>query len=161
MLSTVRHIRQFAPLVFVLSSCVVSTAQWLPTTHSIPELSKNPRQFDGHFVRVRAWVMLGWEGDDFLFDAGKPAPRESADFRAPSLWFYCKTAQDPKVWDTMRFGSHPVQATFTGYFHFVPDKKSRIKDVFDPGPLQLEVLSISDVASGTKPAALGPVTPRD
>jgi len=34
-----------------------------------------------------------------------------------------------------------VAGRFVGYFHFVPNKKGRMKDVFDPGPLQLEAIA--------------------
>jgi hypothetical protein len=62
--------------------CVVSAGQELPTTASVPELSKNPRKFNGLFIQVRAWLIFGWEGDNFLFDSAKPAPSKTADFRA-------------------------------------------------------------------------------
>jgi len=66
------------------------------------------------------------------------------------VWFYYKPDHERRVWDAIRFGGPPLLGTFTGYFHFVPHQKSRTKDVFDPGPLQLEVKGISDL--GTKPA---------
>ena len=141
--------------------CVVSTGQELPTTATISELSKNPRKFDGHLVQVRAWPALGWEGDNFLFDSAKPAPRKTADFRAASVWFYCKPDSERKVWDTIQLGDSPVLGTFTGYFHFVPDQKSRINAMFDPGPLQLDVIRISDLATNAKPNTSRPATPHN
>jgi hypothetical protein len=157
----VQQIRQFALLACVMVFCVVSTGQELPTTASFPALSKNPRKFDGHLVQVRAWLVFGWEGDNFLFDSAKPAPHKTADFRAVSVWFYCKPDRERKVWDTIQFGGPPVLGTFTGYFHFVPDQKSRMKDVFDPGPLQLEVVGVSDLATNAQPNTFRPVTPHN
>lgn len=149
--------RQFRLTVCLVVFCVASTGQEL-TTVSVPELSKNPRKFDGHLVQVRAWLALGWEGDNFLFDSEKPAPRKTADFRAASVWFYCKPDRERKVCDTIQFGGPPVLGTFTGYFHFAPDQKSRMKDVFDPGPLQLEVVRVADLANGAKPNMFRPAT---
>ena len=153
-----QYVRQFGLTVCLVVFCVASTGQELPTTVSVPELSKNPRKFDGHLVQVRAWLALGWEGDNFLFDSEKPAPRKTADFRAASVWFYCKTDRERKVCDTIQFGGPPVLGTFTGYFHFAPDQKSRMKDVFDPGPLQLEVVRVADLANGAKPNTFRPAT---
>jgi len=157
----VHHTRQFALLICVIAFCVVSTGQELPTNASVPELSKSPRTFDGHLVQVRAWLTFGWEGDNFLFDASKRAPHKAADFRAASVWFYCKPDRERKVWDTIQFGGPPVLGTFTGYFHFVPDQKSRMKDVFDPGPLQLEVVGVSDLATNAKPITFLPAAPHN
>ena len=151
MLLTVRYMRQFALLVCVMLSYIVSTGQELPTAASVTELSKNPRNFNGHLVKVGAWLVFGWEGDNFLFDSQKPAPRKTADFRAASVWFYCKPGGQGKACDTIQFGVAPMLRTFTGYFHFVPDQKSRRKDVFDPGPFQLEVIGISDLPTNAEP----------
>lgn len=52
-------------------------------------------------------MAFGWEGDNFLFDPAKPAPRKTADFRAASVWFYCKPDRERKVWDTIQFGGAP------------------------------------------------------
>jgi hypothetical protein len=82
-------------------------------------------------------------------------------FRTASVWFYCKLDRERKVWDKIHSGGPPVLGTFTGYFHFVPDQKSRLKDVFDPGPLQLEVVGVSDLATNAKPNTFRPVTPHN
>jgi hypothetical protein len=150
--------RQFGLTVCLVVFCVASTGQELPTTVSVPELSKNPRKFDGHLVQVRAWLAFGWEGDNFLFDSEKPAPSKTADFRAASVWFYCKPDRERKVCDTIQFGGPPVLGTFTGYFHFAPDQKSRKRDTFDPGPLQLEVVGVADLATSAKPNTFRPAT---
>jgi hypothetical protein len=133
--------------------CAVSAGQELPTIDSVAGLSKNPRKFDGHLVQVRAWLTFGWEGDNFLFD--------SAKLRRPSVWFYCKPDREREVWGTLQFGGAPVLGTFTGYFHFVPDQKSRKKDVFDPGPLQLEVVGVSDLATNANPNTFRPAIPHN
>jgi hypothetical protein len=159
MLPSVQYIRQFIVLLCAMVFCVVSTGQQLPTVASVTALSKNSRNFDGHLVQVRAWLVFGWEGDNFLFDSVKPAPRKTGDFRAASVWFYCKPGDQGKVCATIQFGVAPVLGTFTGYFHFVPDQKLRRKDLFDPGPLQLEVIRISDLPTNAERNALRPATP--
>jgi hypothetical protein len=69
---------------------------------------------DGRLVRVRARVLVGWEGDNFLgLDAA-----------------FGKIHAGPVF-------------TFIGYFHFVPNEKSRRKSVFDPGPPQFSANSVS------------------
>jgi len=156
--------RQFSLTVCLVVFCVASTGQGPPTTVSVPELSKNPRKFDGHLVQVRAWLALGWEGDNFLFDSAKPAPHNTGDFRAPSVWFYCKPDDyrdrtplrtlgdlERKGCDTIKTDAPPILGTFTGYFHFVTNQKSRMKDVFDAGPFQLEVIGVSGLVPSPKP----------
>jgi len=160
----VQHIRHFAVLVCIAVCCAASTTQELPTIASVTELSKNARKFDGHLVQVRAWLAFGWEGDNFLFDSAKPAPHNTADFRAPSVWFYCKPDDyrdrtplrtlgdlERKGCDTIKIDVSPILGTFTGYFHFVTDQKTRMKDVFDPGPFQLEVIGVSGLVPSPKP----------
>jgi len=148
-------------LAYVVLSWVPSLAQESPVVASVHDLSRNPRRFDARLVRVQAWLVYGWEGDNFLFDSAKPAPSNTADFKAASVWFYCKPDRERKVWDTIQFRGPPVLGTFTGYFHFVPNRKSRIKDVFDPGPLQLEVIGVSGLASNAKPNTFGPEIPHN
>jgi hypothetical protein len=146
-----QRIRQFSLMVCIIMCCVVSVGQKLPAIGSIADLSRNPRKFDGRLVRVRAWLAFGWEGDNFLSDSSEPASRSMTSHRSASVWFYCKPDHERPVWDTIRFSGRPVLGTFTGYFHFVPDQKSRMKDVFDPGPLQLEVIGVSDLDPNAKP----------
>jgi hypothetical protein len=138
------RIRQFALVVSIMVSCVVSVGQEFSTT-PIADLSRNPRKFDSRLVRIQAWVLIGWEGDDFLSDSLEPASPSTPSDRSTSVWFYCKPDHDGKVCDTSRYMGRHVLATFTGYFHFVPKQKSRWKGEFDPGPLQLEVTGISDL----------------
>ena len=156
-----QRIRQFVLMVCITLCCVVCFPQGLATIASVADLSKNPRKFDGRLVRVRAWLAFGWEGDNFLFDSMEPASRKMPSQRSASVWFYCKPDHERKVWDTIKFGGPPVLGTFTGYFHFVPDQKSRMKDVFDPGPFQLEVIGVSDLGTETKPDKIGSATPHN
>jgi hypothetical protein len=157
--STMQHIRQrILIMLCTVLCCVVSVGQELPTIASVADLSKNPRRFDSRLVQVRAWLAFGWEGDNFLFDSTEPEPH---NMHSPHVWFYSKPDHERKVWDTIKFGGPPVLGTFTGYFHFVPDQKSRMKDVFDPGPLQLEVIGVFDLAPNAKPNTSGPATPHN
>jgi hypothetical protein len=115
-------------------------------TASIVELSNNPRKFDGRLVQVRAWLEFGWEGDNFLVDPSASAPPRLNGRRPISVWFYLMPGHERLVDDAMiRAHGGRVLGTFKGYFHFLPDKKSRTKDVFDPGPLQLEATGASDL----------------
>jgi hypothetical protein len=91
-------------------------------------------------------LVFGWEGDNFLFDPSAPPDRNMASSLPASVWLYCKAGQERQVYGAIWPGNRPVLGTFTGYFHFVPDQKSRMKEVFDPGPLQLEAIGISDLA---------------
>jgi hypothetical protein len=121
-------------------------AQQIATIASITDLSLHPLRFDGLLVLVRAKLVFGWEGDNFLFEPSVP-PDLNMNSRLPaSVWFYCKPGQERQVYGAIWRGDRPILGTFTGYFHFVPDQKSRRKDVFDPGPLQLEAIGISDLA---------------
>jgi hypothetical protein len=100
--------------------------------------------FDGRLVRVQAWLVFGWEGDNFLLDASLRPDRITEVSGGPAIWLYCKPGYEPFVYGAMRPGARRVLATFTGYFHFVPDPKLRFHDVFDPGPFQLEAIRVSD-----------------
>jgi hypothetical protein len=122
--------------------CSLSSAQTKP--------SQTPRKFDGLLVRVRARAVVGWEGDDFLYD-----PTEQAGGKAPgragAVWFYCNAENGRLVYAAIDRRNSFTTATFTGYFHFVPDPKNRGKHMFDPGRLQLEVVGVSDVAKSQTP----------
>ena len=87
-----------------------------------------------------------WEGDNFLYDQpGAVIPRQHTD-TAARLWFYCDSKHEQNVCGMIKYGFGPVLGTFTGYFHFVPDKKSRIGTrMFDPGPWQFSAIAVSDV----------------
>jgi hypothetical protein len=125
-------------------------AQQVPTVASITDLSLHPLRFDGRLVLVRARLVFGWEGDNFLFAPSAPPEREMASRLTPSVWFYCKPDHERQVYGAMRLSDRRVLGTFTGYFHFVPDQKSRMKDVFDPGTFQLEAIGVSDLQPQTQ-----------
>jgi hypothetical protein len=145
-------------VVDVVSAASKLTPQGLATIASVGDLSNNPRKFDGRLVRVRAWLAFGWEGDNFLVDSSEAEPSNMHSHRAPRVWFYSRSDRERQVWDAVNFGGPPVLGTFTGYFHFVPDPKSRMNGMFDPGPLQLEVIGVSDLGSQTKPDRMGSAT---
>lgn len=109
----------------------------MPTSTTIAFISQHPLMFDGHLVRVRAWLEFGWEGDNFLYEASVRADRNTPGSGVP-IWFYCKPGYEPFVYGAMRPGTRRILATFTGYFHVVPDLKSQLHDVFFSGPFELE-----------------------
>jgi hypothetical protein len=43
-------------------------------------------------------------------------------------------------------GSGFVTGTLTGYFHFISSSKGRAKDVFDPGPYELDVTHVAVIS---------------
>jgi hypothetical protein len=134
-------------LVYLVLCWAPSIAQDRPIVVSVASLSQNPRRFDGHLVSVRALLLYGWEGDNFLFDASDLGSGKTPRHNEPRVWFYCKPGSERFVYSGLRNGYPRDQGLFTGYFHFVPNKKGRIKDVFDPGPLQLETISVTDLDS--------------
>jgi hypothetical protein len=146
-------------MLSVILCAAVSVAQEMPTIVRLADLSKTPEKFDGRLVQVRGWLAFGWEGDNYLFDSSDPAPLEMPSHPSASVWFYCKPDHERQVWDTVKFGGAPVLGTVTGYFHFVPKRKSRMKNTFDPGPFQLEVIRVSDLSPAAKPHTVGVVSP--
>jgi hypothetical protein len=102
-------------------------------------------------VRVRARAVLGWEGDNFLYDSPEQAGGNKSPGRAGAVWFYCNAENRRQVYAVIDRRNSFTMATFTGYFHFVPDPKNRVKDTFDPGRLQIEIVSVSDVAKSQTP----------
>jgi hypothetical protein len=122
-------------------------AQQIPTVSSITDLSLYPLRFDGRLVLVRArWYLVGKATISCLILRPLPIAIWPLVFPA-SVWLYCKAGQENQIYGAIWPGNRPVLGTFTGYFHFVPDQKSRMKDVFDPGPLQLEAIGVSDLAA--------------
>src|SRR5256885_12783985 len=126
-------------------SWIPSFAQSGPTVVSIESLSQNPRTFDGRLVSVRASLVFGWAGDNFLYDTTAVRPDKALPHNKPSVWIYCKPGYEKIVSRAVPYTVLPVRGVFVGYFHFVPKQKGRIKDVFDPGPLQLEVINVTSV----------------
>jgi len=131
--------------------CSLSAAQTKPLDVAVSDLSQTPRKFDGVLVRVRARAVVGWEGDDFLYDPTEQAGGNKAPSRAGAVWFYCNAENGRHVYAAIDRRNSFTTATFTGYFHFVPDAKNRGKHMFDPGRLQLEVVGVSDVAKSQTP----------
>ena len=114
---------------------------------SISDLAQHPLRFDGRLVVVRARLAMGWEGDNFLLDPSAPLNGSLASLSPESVWLYCKPGHECQPDRTVEGGHWVVAGTFVGYFHFVPDHKSRRGDVFDPGPFQLEGIGVFDVAT--------------
>jgi hypothetical protein len=138
-----RRVRELLAVCITLC-CLAAWAEQRPVIVSVADLALNPRILDGHLVRVRGWLAVGWEGDKFLYDPAS-ATHKIVSYRDPALWFYFKPGYERQVGDAIKPFMGHVEGTLTGYFHFVPDKKSRKKDLFDPGPLQLEVIAVYDV----------------
>lgn len=123
-------------LTLCLTLCCAALAQEGPRAVNISDLTHNPLKFDGRLVSVRAWLELGWEGDNFLVDRSEPSHGTAAQRR---VWVYCDAEHDRQVCgQTYHPGSPAVQVTFVGYFHFAPNKKVRMKSEFDPGAFQLQ-----------------------
>ena len=105
---------------------------------TIYDLGANPQEFDGHRVRVRALFTFGWEGDNFLSDlVPRNLPRGSPAY----VWLYCKPDRDQRACGQLRPNGRSIQASFTGYFHFVSEPQDN--GVFNPGHLQLEATEVS------------------
>jgi hypothetical protein len=131
--------------------CSLSSAQTKPIDVAVGDLSQTPRKFDGLLVRVRARAVVGREGDDFLYDPTEQARGNKAPGRAGAVWFYCNAENGRQVYAAIDRRNRFTTATFTGYFHFVPDPENREKHMFDPGRLQFEVVAVSDVAKSQTP----------
>ena len=131
--------------------CSLGSAQTKPIDVAVGDLSQTPRKFDGLLLRVRARAVVGREGDDFLYDPTEQAGGNKAPGRAGAVWFYCNAENGRQVYAAIDRRNSFTTATFTGYFHFVPDPKNREKHMFDPGRLQFEVVAVSDVAKSQTP----------
>lgn len=106
---------------------------------------------DGKLVSISARLEAGWEGNNFLVDPTDAVARKGKP-RKPraSLWMYCDPRYERQVCGPVFMasafrGRKGAVGTFIGYFHFVPDKKSQGKDVFETGPLQFSAISVSDI----------------
>ena len=143
--------RLLALFVYATLCCSISSAQAKPIDVAVRDLSQTPRKFDGLLVRLRALAVLGWEGDNFLYDPPEQASENKRPRRARAVWFYCNADNGRQVYAAIDRRNGSTMATFTGYFHFVPDPKNRVKDTFDPGRLQLEIVSVSAVAKSQTP----------
>ncbi len=90
---------------------------------------------------------MGWEGDNYLFDPLRHRGNTFADDE-PRIWFYCRPGNEKFVYGSASFGSSNMAGNFIGYFHFVPNSEGRANAMFDPGPLQLEVIGATEADSG-------------
>jgi len=141
---------RFAARSFVLGVVLASiglsgdhlSCQELPAPSAIDvtiyDLGANPQKFDGRQVRVRALLVFGWEGDNFLSD---PTPRNLPSGSPAYLWFYCKPEREQQVYGRFRPDGRSIQAWFKGYFHFVSQPQGN--GMFNPGHLQFEATEIS------------------
>lgn len=147
----VRGYSQFLVAYVCIVLCSASPAQDVPTSVTIAYLSLHSGGMDGKLVRVRARVEVGWEGDNFLVDpSGAVVQKGRSPNEPPKLRIFCDPRYERQVcapaFDASALkGRHGAVGTFTGYFHFVPDKKSRPKGMLDPGPLQFSAISVSDL----------------
>ena len=105
---------------------------------SVTKIAESPWQFDGRLVSLRASMAFGWEGDNFLFDNLGDEDGTFA-YDKPKVWIYCRPGYEKCVGDLFSAGRTP--RTYVGYFHFVANQEGRANAVFDPGPLQLEVIA--------------------
>jgi ankyrin repeat protein len=55
---------------------------------------------------------------------------------------FWKPEHERDIAGAFRADRESVEALFTGYFHFVPNRREN--GMFDPGPLQLEAIEVSD-----------------
>lgn len=116
---------------------------------TVADLSLHPLKFDGRLVVVRARLAFGWEGDNFLFDASSPSERNMASPNAASVWLYCKPGNECQPNRAIKGSERGIIGRYVGYFHFMRDQKPRRKDVFDPGPFQLEGIGVFDMSAFT------------
>jgi hypothetical protein len=131
-----------------------------PTDVTVSDLSLHPRRFNGHLVRVRAHVVFGLEGDDFLLDPFKPEPQSMPSRDPAAVWLYCKPEHAKQVWGRTMVADPDgrVLGTFTGCFHYVP-KPHIVNGAFGPGPLQFEAVAVSNssVLTLQRPRLYSPV----
>ena len=147
-----RRMRLQTLLICIVLCCPFSFAQYGPMVVSVASLSQNPREFDGRLVSVRASLVFGWEGDNFLYDSSDLSPGKTPPRNKPRVWLYCRPGYEKPVYDAVPRSFEPVRGTFVGYFHFVPNKKGRADSMFDPGPLQLEGIAVTE--TGSQPASM-------
>jgi hypothetical protein len=123
--------------------CAIALAQHSPIDVTLEDLSLHPRKFDGHLVRVRALLVFGWEGDNFLIDPSKPAPTGFPSRSPASVWFHCKPEREQQIYGPIKPHERGrVLGSYTGYFHFVR-KPQIVNGVFNPGSLQLDAVEVS------------------
>jgi hypothetical protein len=91
-------------------------------------------------IRNRSFCLGFTDGSD---DLATPKWKQDFPFPASSLWFYCRTDRESKVFNAMgpefRAG---VTGWFTGYFHLVLTPQI-VSGAFNPGFLQFEAIEFS------------------
>ena len=123
--------------------CAIAFAQRNPVEVTLEDLSSYPQKFDGHLVRVRALLVLGWEGDNFLIDPSKPTPEGFPSRNPAAVWFHCKPELQKQVYGSIRPNERRrVFGSYTGYFHFVR-KPQIMNGAFNPGTLQFDAVEVS------------------
>jgi hypothetical protein len=130
----------FASVLALLSADLLQcqeAASNRPTDVTVSDLGLHPKAFDGHLVRVQAWLVSGWEGDRLLSD---PRPRNIRDDSPVYLWLYSSDDHEKQVYAAIG-GRVSVYGEFIGYFHLVP--KPQNNGMFDPGHLQFEAVEVS------------------
>ena len=136
MISTMRNLIWISCLLSV--SVVNLSSAEKPVDTTISDLSLHPRQFDGQVVRIKAVLIFGWEGDNFLLDPSKPKPLAMPSLDPASIWIYWKPGHEKQAYQI----TGVVYGTFEGYFHFVHETRI-VNGVFEPGPLQFEATEAS------------------
>jgi len=134
-----RHIPVALLLAFLFSG--LSRCQDIfnkrPIDVTISDLARHPKEFDGKLLRVQGVLVLSWEGDNFLSD---PDASRAASRDPDYLWFYYETTRGLAIYAKFA-GRSTIHGSFTGYFHFLPNRP--FNRVFDPGPLQFEAIDVS------------------
>jgi hypothetical protein len=123
--------------------CVIAFAQRNPVEVTLEDLSLYPQKFDGHLVRVRALLVFGWEGDNFLIDPSKPTPEGFPSQNPAAVWFHCKPEHEKQVYGPIPPNERRrVFGSYTGYFHFVR-KPQIMNGAFNPGTLRFDAVEVS------------------
>jgi hypothetical protein len=133
--------KQYQSAAFVVLFCAISVAQQNPIGVSLSDLTQHPKKFDGLLVRVRASLVFGWEGDNWLIDPSQSY--EEAERNHTLVWFHCKPERDLQIYGPIKPAQRRrVFGSYTGYFHFV--RKTQIMSgAFDPGPFQFDAVEVS------------------
>ncbi len=135
------HLLVFASVLALVSGDLLQSqggSSKNPTDVTVSDLGLHPQKFDGHLVRVQAWLVSGWEGDRFLSD---PKPQNMHDGSPAYVWLYCSPEREQQVYNPIGYRVS-VYGWFTGYFHFVP-KPQIVSGAFYPGNLQFEATEVS------------------
>jgi|SRR5215470_4622762 len=92
---------RYLPFVALLFSAFLSSAGQVPQIATVADLAQSPGRFDGRMVTIKRWLLIGWEGDNFLFDRsaistnGSPLPGKSG------VWLYADPLNEKQVFGRM------------------------------------------------------------